>query len=75
MTYSRFSPASSLLSNGDILITGGYGRSDSYIAAEFYNPHSRIWNLVVGGIGYADNSITSQLYTLCPHWLVSILVI
>jgi hypothetical protein len=54
MTLGRCSPTATLLSDGKVLITGGYGGSSSLLSAELYDP--------TAGTFFATGSMTTARY-------------
>ncbi|CAF4402441.1 unnamed protein product [Adineta steineri] len=43
MFYTRYYHAASVLSNGKVLVTGGYGYGGFLNSAELYDPSTGIW--------------------------------
>jgi hypothetical protein len=44
MIYERHEHTSSVLTNGNVLVTGGWGRNDGENSAELYDPSTGTWS-------------------------------
>lgn len=60
MNYGRYWHTASVLSDGKVLVTGGYTGFNSMNTAELYDPSRGSWT-VTGNMTYARNSHTASV--------------